>query len=145
MKLCVTCHISNVKVKFAGSQCVNCYELSPVQEFIPVVITYPKREKRIKVPKVKKVKREKKKAVEKEFVGRRKKTYEDRFPDRKDCSKCGENKHISFFYVEKRGGREFSASECKSCRHALNKTWKNKNKEKVLEYHKEYNKTYKRK
>lgn len=46
MKYCVTCGISNLKVKFTESQCNNCYDINPIKQ--PIQVPFIKKEKKVK-------------------------------------------------------------------------------------------------
>ncbi len=60
-------------------------------------------------------------------------------PEKKYCSKCEKDKHISEFYTKK----DFThAYYCKECSKESTVKWKLKNNEKVTNYQKQYSKAY---
>lgn len=71
-------------------------------------------------------------------------TIEERImslPDVKECSKCGDEKLIAEFYIDKRG---YAYPHCKKCHRVAQKKIISKNPEKYKEYMREYHKTYDR-
>lgn len=60
-------------------------------------------------------------------------------PERKTCTKCDENKHISEFYQNRNMTYYY---HCKVCHSRINKESRNKNKYKVNNYQKVYQKAY---
>lgn len=80
--------------------------------------------------------------VEKQKTTKPKKTIIDRIletPDRKICTVCETEKHISEFYQKINMSYD---GHCKKCHNIKTKKWSSKNKEKVKKYHKVYSKTY---
>lgn len=62
----------------------------------------------------------------------------------KTCSSCGETKNLSLFYKHK-GTKDGYYTKCKSCNDAYNKTYYEKNKEKIVQYRVDYNRNNPRK
>lgn len=62
----------------------------------------------------------------------------------KKCSKCGEEKDISFFFKAK-NTKDGLYPSCKECKSKKRKEWKEKNKKKVFDYNSIYNKSDKKK
>lgn len=62
-------------------------------------------------------------------------------PETKVCSKCGDNKPIGMFYLNKNNVPNY---RCKACVKLVNLSWKERNREKMLAYMREYHKGYKR-
>jgi len=80
--------------------------------------------------------------VEKQKITKPKKTIIDRIletPDRKICTVCETEKHISEFN-QKRNMSYYG--HCKKCHYAKTQKWVSKNKEKVSIYNKIYQKSY---
>jgi hypothetical protein len=168
MRLCVTCGINNSKVEFKGIQCIDCANTVGLVEFLPpklpewaipikkcikcggedfesnplirrkngVILNLHVGCKPIKNKKFFKSERGRGRPKGKGFD-----VYE--LPEKKICSECEAEKHISCFYLTK---SKYPYGKCKSC-HAKTRFKEETlaEREKRLAYHKEYNKKYKNK
>lgn len=71
---------------------------------------------------------------------------DERLPERKVCVDCGENKHISEYYIDKNSSAgPLASNRCKKCHLILTRGWALRHRDEVLAYLREYHKTYKRK
>lgn len=60
------------------------------------------------------------------------------------CNGCGDKKSVNEFYFNKIGYKISYYGKCKDCHRLVCKNWLINNKEKDLEYHREYNRRYKK-
>lgn len=143
MKICVTCRCNNKGVKFIGSQCPKCFELSPIKDY---GIAAAEKEKwreiinKVKEEQVKKRLEEKdaikpkrvyvkKKNIFKEKKERHIMTFEERFPEKKGCSKCKKIKHISCFGECVKSGIKRASSWCRECQRKDSRLYRKRIKE----------------
>lgn len=75
--------------------------------------------------------------------GRKRLTFEQKYPEKKICSKCEIEKHIIEFYFD--ASRGHYGSWCKCCHRESSAKYRIEFPDKWKRYIKEYNKTYKRK